>query len=102
MGESAERDEHLARELLGCSYAELNPVQRSVIDLIATEQPTGVSHELKVDDRTFGERLADRVAAVGGSWGFIIGFSLCLAIWMAWNGWARAIIWPSTPIPSSS
>ncbi|MBO9715021.1 DUF1003 domain-containing protein [Sphingomonas sp.] len=30
---------------------------------------------------TFGEKLADRVAAVGGSWKFIIGFSLFLVAW---------------------
>jgi uncharacterized membrane protein len=32
-----------------------------------------------------GERLADRVAAIGGSWGFIIGFSLFLLGWAALN-----------------
>lgn len=38
------------------------------------------------DERlTFGERLADRVAAVGGSWGFIIGFGLFLAAWAVLN-----------------
>jgi len=34
---------------------------------------------------TFGERLADRVAAVGGSWGFIVGFSLFLVAWAGLN-----------------
>jgi len=34
---------------------------------------------------TFGEKLADRVAAVGGSWSFIIGFSLFLLAWAALN-----------------
>jgi uncharacterized membrane protein len=34
---------------------------------------------------TFGERLADRVAAVGGSWSFIIGFSLFLVAWAILN-----------------
>src|SRR4029077_2238459 len=27
----------------------------------------------------------DQVAAVGGSWGFIIAFGLILATWMGWN-----------------
>ena len=36
--------------------------------------PSGVAPELRTDKRTFGERLADSVAAVGGSWGFIIAF----------------------------
>jgi uncharacterized membrane protein len=38
------------------------------------------------DERlTFGERLADRVAAIGGSWKFIIGFGLFLALWAGVN-----------------
>ena len=80
-----QRRGELANGLLSCSYEELNDVQRSVIDLIATEAPSGVSPELRKDERTFGERLADHVAAVGGSWGFIIGFGVFLALWMGWN-----------------
>ncbi|MEO9132814.1 MAG: DUF1003 domain-containing protein [Sphingomonas sp.] len=34
---------------------------------------------------TVGERLADRVASVGGSWGFIIAFGLFLAAWAIIN-----------------
>ncbi|MET0272508.1 MAG: DUF1003 domain-containing protein [Phenylobacterium sp.] len=81
--------ERLARELLNCSYNELTPVQRSVIDLIATEAPSVVDPKLKIDERRFGERLADRVAQVGGSWGFIIAFGLILVAWMGWNQAAK-------------
>ena len=34
---------------------------------------------------TFGERLADRVAVIGGSWAFIIGFGLFLFGWALLN-----------------
>ena len=34
---------------------------------------------------TFGERLADRVAAIGGSWSFITGFGLFLVVWAILN-----------------
>lgn len=37
------------------------------------------------DGQTYGERLADRVAAIGGSWCFIIGFSLFLVAWALLN-----------------
>ena len=37
------------------------------------------------EQATFGERLSDRVARVGGSWGFIIVFSLVLFGWMMLN-----------------
>ncbi len=83
MSDAAARDE-LARGLLNCSYEDLNPVQKSVIDLIVTETPShapGLAH----DERRFGERLADRVAAFGGSWAFIIGFGVALTLWMGWN-----------------
>jgi uncharacterized membrane protein len=34
---------------------------------------------------TLGERLADRVAAIGGSWSFISGFSVFLVAWAIVN-----------------
>ena len=33
-------------------------------------------------DLTFWERASDRLATVGGSWRFILGFALVLAIWV--------------------
>jgi uncharacterized membrane protein len=76
----------LAQQLLGCAYDKLNPVQKSVIDLIVTEAPSGLHPRLSIqDDRTFWTRLADHVAAVGGSWAFIGSFGAFLAVWMIWN-----------------
>lgn len=37
------------------------------------------------DDRSFGQRMADKVAAVGGSWGFIGCFMLFLVGWASLN-----------------
>ncbi|QQR91588.1 MAG: DUF1003 domain-containing protein [Myxococcales bacterium] len=34
---------------------------------------------------TVGQRVADRVARVGGSWPFVIAFSVCLSAWIALN-----------------
>jgi uncharacterized membrane protein len=42
-------------------------------------------HALFDARQTFGEKLADRVAAIGGSWGFIMGFGLFLAAWAVLN-----------------
>lgn len=96
---SEDTRQHLASELLGSPYESLTPVQRSVIDLIATEAPSGVAPELKLDDRSLGQRLADRVAAVGGSWGFIIGFAAALAVWMGWNLWGKGLGIAFDPYP---
>ncbi len=77
--------EQLALDLLQTSYDQLTPVQRSVVDLVSAERPTPGQPRVTVDDRTFWERLADRVAEVGGSWNFIFGFGLALVVWIAWN-----------------
>ena len=34
---------------------------------------------------SFGERLADNIARIGGSWGFIIGFVVFLVVWASVN-----------------
>jgi uncharacterized membrane protein len=46
---------------------------------------------------TFGERLADRVAATMGSWNFIIIQSVLLAIWMVLNITAYVQQWDPYP-----
>ncbi|MET3665401.1 DUF1003 domain-containing protein [Caulobacter sp. 1776] len=82
---NSDRLDQLSRELLDVPYAELTDVQKSVIDLICAEAPTGLNKALVSDDRTFWDRLADGVAKVGGSWAFIGGFSLALLIWTGVN-----------------
>ncbi len=42
-------------------------------------------NEIFAERLTFGERLADRVAVIGGSWSFIVGFGLFLAAWAVLN-----------------
>jgi len=83
----------LAMGLLGKPYAELTPVQKSVIDLIQAEAPSDLPGHLTPDDRTFWEKLADHVAAVGGSWGFIGGFFAFLLGWIAINVLVLAPLW---------
>lgn len=42
-------------------------------------------HQDYLEQRTFGERMADRIAAFGGSWPFIGLFGLFLAAWIVLN-----------------
>ncbi|MBO9706714.1 MAG: DUF1003 domain-containing protein [Caulobacter sp.] len=93
------RLDQLSRELLSTPYQALNDVQRSVIDLIADETPTGLNAALITDDRGFWDRLADKVAAVGGSWAFIGGFSACLLLWVAVNVILRPLNLAFDPYP---
>jgi uncharacterized membrane protein len=76
----------LALELLGKSLDALSPAERRVLSRIHKREVTalnmGVTHE---EDATFGERLSDHVAAIGGSWAFILSFGLVLFGWMILN-----------------
>ncbi len=77
--------EQLARDLLNASYAELSNQKKSVIDLIADQKPSGVGPLAKIDERDRWQKLADQVAKVGGSWGFIITFIVALITWVSLN-----------------
>ena len=73
----------LAGRLLGRIGDECSPAERSVLQSLASGHHSDVRSRL--NPPTFGERLADRVARVGGSWGFIISFTLILLAWMLLN-----------------
>jgi uncharacterized membrane protein len=49
-------------------------------------------------DWTFGERLADRIAAFGGSWTFLISFGGFLALWIGVNSFVLYLR-PIDPYP---
>jgi len=74
----------LAGRLLG--KQDLDPEEARVLAKIAAGRPISRDAADEADARsTYGDRLADKVAAVGGSWGFIIAFSVVLLGWMLLN-----------------
>ncbi|QDW65590.1 DUF1003 domain-containing protein [Luteimonas granuli] len=76
----------LAERLLGKALHALEPEEISVLHGIAEGRPISRDAADAADQQqTFGERLSDRVAAVGGSWTFIIAFILVLLGWMLLN-----------------
>lgn len=76
----------LAQHLLHAGLGPLTERDRRVISRIAKRVHTARNLNQVFDERlTMGEKLADRVAAVGGSWGFIIGFGVFLAGWALLN-----------------
>jgi len=78
--------EDLARHYFDAPLAALDEDQRRVLVQVAAGEPTVRDAADEADARAgFGDRLADRVAAIGGSWGFIIAFSCVLAGWMLLN-----------------
>jgi uncharacterized membrane protein len=63
----------------------MNTAIRFVADHLRRGPAGRDPHTLFAERMSFGERLADRVAAIGGSWSFIIGFGLFLAAWAILN-----------------
>ena len=86
MPEDHDKHERLSRRLFGRSAHRLDADEATVLRGIAMQTPISRdAGDLGAEAATFGDRLADRVAAVGGSWGFIIAFGLVLFAWMALN-----------------
>jgi len=78
--------ERLSEELLNKPLAALSSEERAVLEaIVSREIVADDAAELADEQSSFGERLSDRVAAIGGSWGFIITFSLVLLGWMLLN-----------------
>jgi uncharacterized membrane protein len=81
----------LAQHLLHQGVAPLSERDRRVIARVARRVHVARNINQVFDERlTLGERLADRVAAVGGSWGFIVGCTVFLLAWAALNGFVLA------------
>ncbi|WP_182087229.1 DUF1003 domain-containing protein [Aureimonas sp. ME7] len=68
----------------------MNTAIRFVAGHLRRVSPARDPNEMFNEGMTFGERLADRVATIGGSWSFIVGFALFLAAWAILNVWILA------------
>ena len=44
-----------------------------------------IEQEDEIDNRTFGQKVADKFAAFGGSWTFIISFFVFILLWIGVN-----------------
>ncbi|USI73321.1 DUF1003 domain-containing protein [Sphingomonas morindae] len=74
----------------------LEPEERKVLTSLEERRPISRdASDLEAAELGFADRLSDRVAAIGGSWSFIIGFLVALLGWMVLNSgvlahWNRA------------
>lgn len=78
--------QELAQSLLAMNAKDLSERERKVLSRIASR--TRISKDIDqtyTEQMTFGERVADRVAAFGGSWTFIIIFAAIIAVWCVGN-----------------
>jgi uncharacterized membrane protein len=75
-----------AREQMEQERGELSALEQDVIASLHANESIVEDMNSEFDSKlTFGERLADRVAAVGGSWGFVIAFGTFLSVWVLIN-----------------
>ena len=59
--------------------------EEELIDLLI-DQPISIDIDKQEDaNMTFGDRVADKVSEIAGSWGFILGFILFLLFWVILN-----------------
>lgn len=78
---------------------EVDEIDRDVMDAIKNNSILSENIQDELESKlTFGQRLADKVAAFGGSWTFIITFFSFIVIWMAINVWVLATK-PFDPFP---
>ncbi len=81
-----EKAEQLAKKFLRREWEKLTERERRVIQsFVERKQVSRNLSKAYDDDRTFGERLADRVASFGGSWTFIFIFGAILVAWVIIN-----------------
>jgi len=78
-------------QFLSGQIGQLTDFEETV--LASIKDNTSLTNKIDLEDqeeRTFGQRLADKVATFGGSWTFIISFGLFLLVWISVN-----IVWLS-------
>lgn len=75
-----------AKHLLSREWEHLGDRERRIVQAVLHRRPVARdTNQAFMDDRSLGQRMADRIAAFGGSWPFIGLFMLFLAGWMALN-----------------
>jgi uncharacterized membrane protein len=78
--------DEISEKLFHTKYEELGVREKKVVHHLAERShiTRNVAQDFS-EQLTFGQRLADKVAAFGGSWTFISIFAVVLAIWVLLN-----------------
>jgi uncharacterized membrane protein len=76
----------LVKRIFGRSREELGEAERRVLQQAHEHRIVSSNmHEDFESESTPGQRLADAIARIGGSWAFIIGFLAFLVLWVLAN-----------------
>ena len=83
---STEKLIHAAERFLGKGENALTEQERQVLEQAIGKKALALDTSAVFDEKsTFGQRLADGVAAFGGSWTFLISFGVVLLAWVGFN-----------------
>jgi len=75
-------------DLLRAESGDITELERQVAESLATHAVLAENVEDDfVENRSIGERLSDHLATFGGSWSFLIVFSVFLLLWMLYNSY---------------
>jgi uncharacterized membrane protein len=89
-----------AAAALGREWEHLAARERRIVEAVLHRRSVARDvNQAFMDDRSFGQRMADRIAAFGGSWKFIGLFMFFLAGWMGLNSILLARRGPFDPYP---
>ncbi len=85
--------------LLTSEKGELSVLEQEVVRSLQTHQTLAADVDSDYEEQwSLGQRLADRIATFGGSWTFLICFSIFIVIWIAMN--SLVLYWrPVDPFP---
>jgi len=85
--------------LLESEKGELSSLEEDVVRSLREHELLSLNTDSEFEQNwSFGERLADRIAAFGGSWTFLITFGVFLFIWISINSFVL-ISHPLDPYP---
>lgn len=59
--------------------------EEELINLLVDEQLTVDVDKEDMETAKFGDKLADKITEIAGSWSFILGFTLFLILWIIFN-----------------
>lgn len=77
-------NEEIVRQIL-CKDMENISEEEDIIHLLLNQQVAENLNNSHQDTATKGDRIADRLASVAGSWRFILGFGAVLMLWILIN-----------------
>src|SRR5881409_3582336 len=87
-------EQYRAKKFIGyleAEYQKLSELEHAVVAKVTRRgRVSKLVHQDMDTSMTFGERVADKVAQFGGSWGFIGMFGGILVAWMVVNAWVLA------------